>query len=208
MHVFDINYHELLLSSEGANNSETVAVFQWEIENAWKDRYIATTPWEANVVFLDIDGFRYPFDNCMEVQDIGEVGAADRVQDRVIGASGFSRAHNRPRPSSTLMNDYVGRTETVYDAQTDKGHFMSHASGGTYHVNLFPQSRDVNRGWSAEGKLYRAMESYAADNPGIFVFSRPVYGDRTDRPHIIEYGILRPDMTLWIEAFTNHRHTR
>lgn len=35
-------------------------------------------------------------------------------------------------------------------------------------MNLFLQRRDLNRGWSQQGKQYRAMEQYLADHPGTF----------------------------------------
>ena len=37
----------------------------------------------------------------------------------------------------------------------DKGHLLSHASGGELDINLFPHRRELNRGWSEEGKLFR-----------------------------------------------------
>jgi len=70
-------------------------------------------------------------------------------------------------------------------------------------VNLFPQQRELNRGWSEEGKLFRRMERYAAERPGTFCFARPIYSDLTCCPAIVEYAVLRPDGALWVERFGN-----
>lgn len=69
--------------------------------------------------------------------------------------------------------------------------------------NLFPQKREINQGHSEEGKKFRAMESFCATHPDTFLFVRPIYGDCSIRPYILEYGILLPDLTLWIEQFDN-----
>jgi len=70
-------------------------------------------------------------------------------------------------------------------------------------VNLFPQRLELNRGRSPEGKKYRSMERYAAAHPGTFVFSRFWYTDPSWVPVSLEYGLLRPDGTFWVERFTN-----
>ena len=86
---------------------------------------------------------------------------------------------------------------------TDKGHLMAHSMGGSLDINVFPQRPGVNRGRTEEGKRYRAMERYAARNPGSFVFSRLIYGDDTWVPQALEYGILLPEPRLWVERFPN-----
>jgi hypothetical protein len=48
----------------------------------------------------------------------------------------------------------------------DRGHLIPHLSGGEFGPNIFRQGRALNRGWSPEGKRYRALEREAAANPG------------------------------------------
>ena len=50
------------------------------------------------------------------------------------------------------MSNIFGRTEEVFGASYDKGHFVGHGAGGGGDWNLFPQLRSLNRGWSEEGK--------------------------------------------------------
>lgn len=131
--------------------------------------------------------------------------APSPVEDRLIGAIGRSTPQQRRREASRIRG-WLGPTEQNLGHQRDKGHFIAHTIGGLvdgFEVNLFVQRRDFNRGWSAAGRRYRAMERYCAANPGTLCFSRPVYGDETSIPAVVEFGILRPDLSLWIEEFDN-----
>jgi len=87
----------------------------------------------------------------------------------------------------------------------DRGHFLGHASGGQLDVNLFPQSRTLNRGWSEQGKIYRRMERFVAANLGTFFYHRPVYDDSTWIPRALEYGVLRADRDWWTAEFDNRK---
>lgn len=85
----------------------------------------------------------------------------------------------------------------------DKGHFLGHASGGVLDINLFPHRRDLNRGWSPEGKRFRRMERFVAEHPGTFFFHRPCYDDGLWIPLALEYGVLLEGTRWWIERFRN-----
>lgn len=87
----------------------------------------------------------------------------------------------------------------------DRGHFLGHASGGQLDVNLFPQSRTLNRGWSSEGKQFRRMESFVAAHYGTFFYHRPIYTDATWIPTTLEYGVLIEDRDWWSEQFDNRK---
>ena len=80
---------------------------------------------------------------------------------------------------------------------------MGHASGGQLDINLFPHRRELNRGWSAEGKVFRALEKYVADNPGTFFYHRPIYDDDSWIPATLEYGVLKENKVWCVEAFAN-----
>ncbi len=85
----------------------------------------------------------------------------------------------------------------------DRGHFLGHASGGILDINLFPHRRDLNRGWSPEGKRFRRMERYVTENLGTFFYHRPEYDDETWIPVVLEYGVLLEGAKWWIEVFRN-----
>ena len=80
---------------------------------------------------------------------------------------------------------------------------MARSIGGGLDVNVFLQERNLNRGWSPQGKVYRQMERYCAEQPGTFCFSRPIYTDGSSIPRWLEFGLLRTDRTLWVEVFDN-----
>lgn len=101
------------------------------------------------------------------------------------------------------MRGWLGPTGRVFDDRTDKGHLIAHAFGGGLAVNIFPQRRDINRGWSTRGKVYRAMEQYCVTYPGTFCFNRLLYADESSRPSTTEFGILKDASTLWVEQFDN-----
>jgi hypothetical protein len=84
----------------------------------------------------------------------------------------------------------------------DRGHLIPHLSGGEFGPNLFRQCRDLNRGWSGQGKRFRALEREAAAIPGTFYFGHLLYEDCTAHPTEIETGLLRGE-TLHVDRFRN-----
>lgn len=72
----------------------------------------------------------------------------------------------------------------------------AHSIGGDLNVNVFSQDRNLNRGISEQGKIYRQMEKYCLENLGTFCFSRPVYADSTSIPRWLEVGLIKEDGNL------------
>jgi len=87
----------------------------------------------------------------------------------------------------------------------DKGHFLGHASGGILDINLFPQRKELNEGHSAEGKQFRTMEKYVADNLGTFFYHRPIYDDESWIPQKLQYGVLKGGKDWWEREFSNKK---
>jgi hypothetical protein len=90
----------------------------------------------------------------------------------------------------------------VDDAQVDRGHLIPHLSGGEFGPNIFRQDRALNRGWSEQGKRYRALEREAAATPGTLYFGHLIYDDDTAYPSEIETGLLRR-AALHVDRFDN-----
>jgi hypothetical protein len=84
----------------------------------------------------------------------------------------------------------------------DRGHLIPHLSGGEFGPNIFRQRRDLNRGWSSQGKRFRALEREAATTPGTFYLGHLLYEDGTAYPTEIETGLLRGE-TLHVDRFRN-----
>lgn len=87
-------------------------------------------------------------------------------------------------------------------APVDRGHLIPHLSGGEFGPNIFRQSRALNRGWSQQGRRFRALEREAAATPGAFYFGHLLYEDDTAYPATIEIGLLRGG-ALYVENFRN-----
>jgi len=80
---------------------------------------------------------------------------------------------------------------------------MSHRQAGGLDINLFPQRADINQGHSALGKQYRAMERDAVTHRNTFVFSRPLYDDKSWVPAELEYGLLYGRSHVEVKRFPN-----
>jgi hypothetical protein len=132
----------------------------------------------------------------------------DLSLERVVVAYGLSQPPAKARDAGRMRGfpdvgrSFAARLGTDAPA-ADKGHFLAHAAGGELDMNLFPQRRDLNRGWSEEGKLYRRMERRIAGRPGTFHFHRPLYGDGSWVPWRLELGMLLDDREWWVERFAN-----
>jgi hypothetical protein len=87
----------------------------------------------------------------------------------------------------------------------DKGHFVAHCNGGHIDQNLYPQLKELNRGLSPQGKLFRSMERYLNRNEGLFYFVRPIYSDLTWIPHQIDFGIFTREKGLLLNRFDNRK---
>jgi hypothetical protein len=89
----------------------------------------------------------------------------------------------------------------------DRGHLIPHLSGGEFGPNIFRQHRALNRGWSEQGKRFRALEREAAATPGAFYYGHLLYEDDTAYPTEIESGLLR-GTELYVERFRNRFPSR
>jgi len=174
-----IDYHAL-----DTHDLERLAV---ELPRHWLAAYHAMCDGPTNVHILTTGGFTYLFDCTTEL-------GVER-EDRVVAAFGVSRRQERTRHRSRIEG-------FPPPLRGDRGHFLAHSIGGGTDINLFHQDTRLNRGWSVEGKKYRAMESYCASHPGTFCFARPLYTDASACPSSIEYGVLR-NRKFWVEVFKN-----
>ncbi|MEO6524240.1 MAG: hypothetical protein ABIN91_21315 [Mucilaginibacter sp.] len=71
------------------------------------------------------------------------------------------------RRMSQFLGAFKNRPEYV---GYDKGHFIAHSNDGQIDQNLYRQLKELNRGLSPQGKLFRSMERYLQNNEGVFYF--------------------------------------
>lgn len=164
--------------------------------------YMQTTARPTNVVRFPYNDFEYIFDYYTDLEIKGTVSASDTIEDRVVGVIGISK-QIMGRQTARWLRGWIGPTEKRFGNRTDKGHFIAHSIGGGLQLNIFPQRRDLNRGWSDAGKRYRAMEKYCFDHPGTLCFNRPIYSDVTSKPSAFDFGFLTEEGSLQVAHFDN-----
>lgn len=163
-----------------------------------------------------VSGWRYEYlsivDDAMILELNLELGVYlfDQSLERVVLAYAISQPalHVRDKGRMRGFPDVNKSVRAVLHDKAfpaDRGHFLGHASGGQLDVNLFPQSRALNRGWSEEGKQFRRMESFVASNNGAFFYHRPIYSDETWIPSKLEFGILVENRDWWASKFDNRK---
>lgn len=186
-----VRYEAGLAAAAPPDYETAVSMLRDELPQVWYERYLEACGGAANVVRLETNGFEYLYHYASDPS-----APPSDCEDRVVVAFGRSRRSKDKRPKSRIGGFPNGREDT------DRGHFMAHASGGGVDINLFHQDRALNQGWRKHAG-YRQMERFVAKHTGTFFFSRPLYEDFTARPAEIEFGILRPDMTFWVALFDN-----
>jgi hypothetical protein len=173
---------------EHARRSIPAALADWEDRvSVWCDEYADRfSGAELSEITLNVAVFI--FDHALERVTLAHAVSIEQLMKRDT-----TRMRGFPDPNVSAQKMF----------RADKGHFLGHASGGELDINLFPQRRELNRGWSAEGKEFRHMERYVAQHPGTVFYHRPIYDDETWVPTLLEYGVLEDD-TLWrVRTFTN-----
>ncbi|MCD4685644.1 MAG: DNA/RNA non-specific endonuclease, partial [Anaerolineae bacterium] len=137
------------------------------------------SPAELDIVAIPLGKLTYLYD-MGNAYDDGDP-ENPRVESRIVAVYGRSQPPKTKRDKSRIRG-WLGPTNLRGEGKYDKGHFIAQMSGGGLDINLFFQRRDINRGWSKRGKVYRQMERYCAEHFGTFCFSRPLYNDRTWQP--------------------------
>jgi hypothetical protein len=181
-------YADVLRGCESMDYQSAKSTLGGKLSSLWCSEYLQAVAGDPEVIEFTDDAYRFLF---------------DYRNERVVAAFGETRPtadqRDKARESGFVPNF------TKFHPDRDRGHFMSHASGGLMDVNFFPQKKEVNRGWSPAGKVYRAMEKYCASSPGTFVFSRPIYkvGDTGWDPEQLEYGFYNQTRDFRSVVFPN-----
>jgi hypothetical protein len=202
IHDFSIDYDQLFSEIVAEDLNGKIGVSIDLLCDKWEEKYDLMTPRMKNLCWHSFKTFEYLYDDYASLEASGIVPLSSTIESRVVGVMGLSGRAAEPRDTSR-QRGWVGPTERLLGPGTDKGHFISHSIGGGLEINIFTQRRDINRGWSSRGKVYRSMEKYCLDNPGIFCFNRPIYLNCTSRPGSFDFGLLMTDGKFWVEHFDN-----
>lgn len=202
-----IDYTELRARLLGMSPDDAVACCRAELPGLWIAEYRTWTT-DSNIHQIDIGSHTFLLDFTSEWAT-AQNDDQDPVcqEDRVVVAYGRSTTPAIHRDGGR-MQGYLGPTGEIFGDGYDKGHFIAHSMGGDDldTINWFAQERRLNRGWSAEGKLYRSLEEYCSRVPGTFFFSRPIYRDLSSRPIFLEVGLLREN-AMEVHLFDNRLRT-
>jgi hypothetical protein len=152
----DVDYSSMLSDLPPEDHTAPEALGEW-LSWAWAGAYRSQVATSELLTFDHAATFLF---------DQAQAGAPQ--EDRSIAAWGFSRPGRRPRDVAYQRRypSPQGRAER----QLDKGHMVPHSAGGEFGPNIFPQDRDLNRGWSPEGRCYRALEKEIVKAQGTFFF--------------------------------------
>lgn len=200
-----IKYTELLSQLGNQPLESIITSLLEELPHLWYDTYLKMTQRPTNACRFTHGTFEYIFDDYGSLEAVGKVTYDPASESRLVAVLGRSNPTKRSRDDYRLRG-WVGRTEESFGKKWDKEHFMAHSLGGAVdgiEANVFVQRRDLNRGWSVGGKLFREMEKYRALHAGTFCFNRPLYRDDSARPALLEFGVLKTTKELWVERFDN-----
>lgn len=75
-------------------------------------------------------------------------------------------------------------------AGVDVGHLLSHVGGGPADINFVHQDRALNRGWSPDGRAFRALERFSTAQVGAMRFALASYRGAEVTPTWITIGIV------------------
>lgn len=196
---------ELLWSEAGPIVAEALDYVQLHLPWLCRDAYVARSARPHNILRVQQGSFEYIFDHYTQLEENGTIPCDDSQEGRLIVALGRSAPSARQRDDYRLRG-WIGPTNTAIGREWDKGHYIGHTLGGAVEgveANVFIQRRDLNRGWSEDGKRFRRMEKYCVDNPGTLCFARPIYADGSSRAAWLEFGVVKSDGQLWVECFDN-----
>lgn len=147
------------------------------VVDAAADAYLAQWP-DAALTEFTYHGARFLLD-------------ATEGVDRTVLAIGHPESPGQAREETYQRGFPI--PETCAGRPLDRGHLLPYTAGGGYGPNLFAQDRALNRGWSSDGRRYRAMERKAITDAASSLFAvLLVYVDETLLPGYVQLIIIGP----------------
>lgn len=198
------NYQQLFTRFKINSIKDVNDIFWNEVAYEWADLYRAMGQ-HGTVTIQNFWGFTYIIDDGNQVEYFKDNPEVEFLESRIAGAFGISKEKAKTE-NRKIMRKWIGPSSVIFKDfgdNYDKGHFIAHGMGGPVDVNLFPQKREINQGWSKKGVVFRDMEKYITANPGTFVFARPIYCDNSFCPEKLEYGYIDKELNLMVEEFPN-----
>ena len=196
------NYYEIFSQLPDGDYETCIAYLKQQLEYLFADEYRAKFSDDDIRLFEDTKKRFYTFlFDCTDDYS-GDIYSRSA---RVVGVFGRSNVADTSI-YRTRQAQYLGSFSKIPGYEDyDKGHFIPHCNDGQPDHNLYPQLRELNRGFNLQGKLYRSMERYCKLNEGVFFFVRPIYDDLTWLPFQIDFGIFTREKGLLLNRFDNRK---
>ncbi|NQT77763.1 MAG: hypothetical protein HQ565_08615 [Bacteroidetes bacterium] len=192
-------YYQIFSSIPEGDYEKSIQFLKENISNLFLEDYYAQFP-NSEILEFNVNGYSYLFDLHIETGS-----NKTEKDDRVVAVYGRI-SHANAKRDSNRMKGFIGPfTKLAKYKDFDKGHFVSHKINGGLDQNLYPQLKELNRGWSKQGKLFRSLERYCEQNPDAFLFTRPIYADLSWIPEFIDYGIFTKEFGLLLNRFNNKK---
>lgn len=157
------------------------------------DRYRERWPAAELVEFVDGAGFAY-------VYDLAGASDPSLQEARAVVGWGSARSPRGPRDASRIRGSrFLG----VFAPTTTGDTIFSYAAGGGEDVNLVAQLRVVNRGWSAVGRRWRAIERLARRRPDAVLVVDLDYDDMTAVPATLRAALIADEGVLASASLSN-----
>ncbi len=202
-----IDYNEIIKNIQDLDYNSIISHIIPILEKLWIDKYTLVCEEACTIVKYPTNtkqdsNFNYYclFDEASSNYEV-DILSEKFVEDRTICSYGISSIKTCDRKK----NDFFMKEseKRKWSDDTDRGHYIAHARGGSVYGNIFPQKKELNRAISKEGKEFRKIENFLKNNQGIFCFSRPIYFDFTYRPFLLEYGYLDKNLKWMVKVFEN-----
>lgn len=194
-----IKYYQIFASIPEGDYDETVKFIEENISKLFIEDYNVQFP-KSEILKFIVNGYTYLFSSNKDLESNNI-----EIEDRIIGVYGRI-SHTNTKRDTSRMKGFIGPfTKLNKYKDFDKGHFISHKINGSLDQNLYPQLKEINRGWSKQGKLFRSLEKYCEENPNAFVFTRPIYTNLSWIPRFIDYGIFTKEYGLLLNRFDNKK---
>jgi hypothetical protein len=202
-----VDYSAVMEEIRDCDLDSAIAHLSDTLPYLWVSAYHdSASPRQTDICRIRVDTFEYIYDDYATLEAKGIAPDDTEDEARIVAVLGQSASQKKARDDSRLRG-WVGATGKYFGDAWDKGHFMAHSIGGSVdhaELNVFIQKRGLNRGWTDQGKRFRAMEQYCERHPSTFCFSRPIYTDGTAKPSFLEFGVLKSEKDLWVECFENY----
>lgn len=191
-------YYKIFALINEKDYLKSIEFLKRNLNDFFVNEYLLQYP-NYEIVKFDVNGYTHLFAINNERQNT-------QYDDRIVAIYGTVTNSDGIRDNLRLKS-FIGPFTKIENYKGyDKGHFVAHKINGSLDQNIYPQLKELNRGWSKQGKLFRFLERYCQENPNTFMFTRPIYSNGTWIPAFLDYGVFTKEFGLLLNRFDNKKY--